>query len=125
MVARIARNEMNPGGILEMHFVLEIRFQRLKSSAGCLKIRINTFSHLLTLHSKILSTPRHPEHRTALPVPLGFDAKDLNYDGSTPLGALTVHHAFFIHLQPMAGDFIVKRLHPSNARTSSCIARLH
>ena len=27
----------------------------MKSSAGCLKIRINTFSHLLTLHSKILS----------------------------------------------------------------------
>ena len=27
-------NEMNPGGILEMHFVLEIRFQRLKSAFG-------------------------------------------------------------------------------------------
>jgi hypothetical protein len=26
--------EMNPVGILEMHFVLEIRFQRLKSAFG-------------------------------------------------------------------------------------------
>ena len=28
----------------------------MKSSASCLKIRINTFSHLLTSQSKILST---------------------------------------------------------------------
>ena len=74
---------------------------------------------------EFLSHPRHPEHHRALPVPLGFSAKDLNYVCSAPLGALTVHLAFVIHLQPMAEDFIVKRLHPSNARTSSCTARLH
>ena len=45
-----------------------------------------------------LRRARHPEHRAALPVPLGFDAKDLNYDGSSLLGAQTVHLAFSLFL---------------------------
>ena len=48
------------------------------------------------LRQVIIIHPRHPEHRGALPVPLGFAAKDLNYVCSYPLGALTVHLAFFI-----------------------------
>ena len=50
------------------------------------------------LRQVIIIHTRHPEHRGALPVPLGFAAKDLNYDGSSPLGAKTVHPYLFLYL---------------------------
>ena len=78
-----------------------LRIARLCSLALCdrrsLKTLINRFQlHYLPdgalgnepgAHRADEIRARHPEHHRALPVPLGFDAKDLIYVCSYPLGA--------------------------------------